>query len=80
MVDRLDSEFTGTYERNGNEYWPLGWVVFLKGLLLPEFLAQNATQHSAPMPKQVEDVVKIISRYLKVVEETWPGADKKNKV
>jgi hypothetical protein len=73
MIKQLVDEFPDAYvSDDANEVWPLGWAVFLKGFMLPEFLAKNATQHSPPMPEQVADVVKDISRYLKILERAWP--------
>ena len=75
LIKRLENEFPQAYDSaDANEGWPLGWAYLLKGFMLPEFLAERATQDSRPMSELVGALVRDISRYFKVLEKAWPRA------
>jgi len=42
--------------------------------MLPEFLANNATQGSCPMPEQAAKVAEKIRDYFKVLRRAWAEA------
>jgi hypothetical protein len=74
MINRLASAYPGAYQRRPNQGWPIGWAEFLKGFMLPEFLANNATQGSCPMPEQAAKVAEKIRDYFKVLRRAWAEA------
>ena len=75
VTEHLAREFSDRYDE-GNDWWPLGWIELLKEKFMTDsFLAENGTEHSRPLFQQVTDLVKIISRYLEVVDQVWAHTD-----